>query len=112
MKPPTKIQASREAGCLTISWPDGHEWSYPCKYLRESCRCAQCVHEITGELLLDPDSIPASIRIDGAKLVGNYALKIIWSDGHDTGLYTWSRLRELCCCSKCQTCDGPNERDD
>jgi DUF971 family protein len=35
------------------------------------------------------------ITANGAELVGNYALRIQWSDGHDTGLYTWKYLREL-----------------
>lgn len=106
MKPPTTIHASRDDGRLTITWPDGHSWDYPFKYLREKCGCAQCVHEITGEPLLDPNSVSRDIQIDDAKLVGNYALKIAWSDGHDTGLYTWPRLRELCGCKDCRSKSG------
>ena len=96
MDAPKSIEASRDDRELRITWNDGHQSAYGFKYLREQCQCAQCVHEITGELLLDPDSVPTDIQINDAKLVGNYALKIIWSDGHDTGLYTWVRLRELC----------------
>ena len=39
--------------------------------------------------------MPSDIHIQEMNLVGNYALKILWSDGHDTGLYTWELLRKL-----------------
>ena len=58
--------------------------------------CARCVDEITGERIVDVEGIDQEIGIDGMELVGNYALKIRWSDGHDTGLYTWEHLRRLC----------------
>jgi DUF971 family protein len=57
--------------------------------------CARCVDEITGERLVDVDGIDRDIAITEMSLVGNYALKIRWSDGHDTGLYTWDHLRRL-----------------
>jgi DUF971 family protein len=59
------------------------------------------VDEFTGERTLDVASIADDIRIDDMQLVGNYALRIGWSDGHSTGLYTWSRLRALCPCPRC-----------
>jgi len=58
--------------------------------------CARCVDEITGLRILDIDGIKPEIVINEMSLVGNYALKIRWSDGHDTGLYTWDHLRRLC----------------
>jgi DUF971 family protein len=58
--------------------------------------CARCVDEITGQRIVDLDGIDSGIAIADMTLVGNYALKIRWSDGHDTGLYTWSHLRQLC----------------
>lgn len=57
--------------------------------------CARCVDEITGERIVDIDGIDPDISIADMALVGNYALKIRWSDGHDTGLYTWDHLRQL-----------------
>jgi DUF971 family protein len=53
------------------------------------------VDEITGERIVDIDGIDPDISIADMALVGNYALKIRWSDGHDTGLYTWDHLRQL-----------------
>jgi DUF971 family protein len=64
--------------------------------LRAECMCARCVDEITGERIVDVEGIDPGIAIESMQLVGNYAVKIRWSDGHDTGLYTWGHLRRLC----------------
>ena len=93
MNVPTQIL--NKGDHLEISWPDGRVGKYSCFLLRDSCPCAHCIHEITGEKLLDPASIPADIHAASLSLTGNYALKINWSDGHDSGLYTWERLDEL-----------------
>jgi PAS domain S-box-containing protein len=53
------------------------------------------VDEMTGERILDPATIPADIQPTGLSFSGNYALKIAWSDGHSTGLYTWDLLAEI-----------------
>ncbi len=101
MQPPKSIQAAKDEQLLLIEWTDGHQGRYPLRHLRENCSCAVCVHEVTGERLLDPDAIPTDIHIQTMSLVGNYALKIQWSDGHATGLFTWERLRDLCSCDQC-----------
>ena len=103
---PTNLQADTAGSALEISWSDHPTWKFPFHKLRDSCGCAHCIHEITGEKLLDPTTIPDDIHIQKMKLVGNYAVKISWSDGHDTGLYTWERLRELCNCSECMQANG------
>jgi DUF971 family protein len=91
---PTNLQALREQHSLRITWGDG-EHDLPFVYLRQQCECAHCVNEWTGERILDPRSVPADISIEKMDLVGNYAVRVVWSDGHNSGLYTWSRLREL-----------------
>ncbi len=93
---PTTIRALREPPALELHWPDGHTIPLPYRLIRENCPCAACVDEITGERLLDPATIPADIRPTNLAFAGNYALKITWSDGHDTGLLTWVLLRRLC----------------
>ena len=50
---------------------------------------------MTGRPILDPATVSADISIEEMKLVGNYALKIFWSDGHSTGLFTWELLQKL-----------------
>jgi DUF971 family protein len=94
MSTPKHIRALRDEGVLEVEWPDGTV-RYPFKLLREECRCALCVDENTGRRILDPADVPESIRPTNAGFSGNYALKIAWSDGHNTGLYTWDHLREL-----------------
>ncbi len=85
-----------------IYWSDGHLSSYPSWYLREHCPCADCVDEVTGKRLLAPGSIPAALQRTNVELVGNYALRFEWSDGHNTGLYTYDLLRDLCPCPQCR----------
>lgn len=95
MEAPERITKNDDDLALQIVWRDGVTTETPYRFLRLSCVCARCVHELTGAALLDPDSVPDDVGIREMKLVGNYALKIVWSDGHDTGLYTWERLAEL-----------------
>jgi DUF971 family protein len=80
---------------VEIHWPDGTVHHLPFRFLRGQCPCAACVDEMTGIRTLDVDAIPESIRPGSVSFTGNYALKIVWSDGHDTGLYTWEYLQEL-----------------
>ncbi|MDH5751541.1 MAG: DUF971 domain-containing protein [Deltaproteobacteria bacterium] len=80
---------------LKIEWGDGVVAHYPFFYLRDLCPCAACVDEISGEKILDSSTIPGDIHVTGAEYVGNYALRVNWSDGHDTGIYTFASLREM-----------------
>ena len=73
----------------------------PANLVCGECRCAACVDELTGVRTLDISSIADDIIIDDMQLVGNYALRIDWSDGHSTGLYSWKLLRALCPCERC-----------
>lgn len=93
---PTNIRALRDPAALELHWPGGNIASLPYLLIRENCPCAACVDEITGVRILDPATIPADIRPQQMSFAGNYALKITWSDGHDTGLFTWDSLRRLC----------------
>ncbi|MGE0442719.1 MAG: DUF971 domain-containing protein [Gemmatimonadales bacterium] len=63
--------------------------------LRLACPCAGCVEEMTGRPLLDPASVPADVRPAHLALVGAYGLRVHWSDGHATGIYTFEALRRL-----------------
>jgi DUF971 family protein len=93
--PPVDIKANTQAAALEITWPGGQVDRHAFAALRAACPCANCVDEWTGARILDPATIPLEIKITAMQLVGNYALKIVWSDGHDTGLYTWKKLREI-----------------
>ena len=80
---------------LGIVWKDGFESRYLTRNLRLKCPCAQCVDEITGKLILVEKSVPLDVRPITIVPVGRYALRIHWSDGHDTGIYTFKLLRSL-----------------
>jgi DUF971 family protein len=93
-EPPEAIDVTA-ANEIRIRWPGGAEATLPALALRDACPCAGCVEEGTGRKLLDPATLPPDVHPRAIEPVGNYAVKIHWSDGHDTGLYTWSLLREL-----------------
>lgn len=81
---------------LRITWADEHQCQYQATALRRACPCAQCVNEWTGQRVLKPESISEKITITDLQVVGRYALNFRWSDGHDTGIYSFRYLRELC----------------
>jgi DUF971 family protein len=94
--PPQSLERLPNERALRITWADGMQASLPYLQLRAQCMCARCVDEITGERIVDIEGLDPAVAIDQMELVGNYAVKIRWSDGHDTGLYTWPHLRQLC----------------
>lgn len=87
---------------IVITWEEDHEGTYPARELRIACQCASCVDEITRVRLLDPATVPENIGALAISLVGNYAIKIDWSDGHNTGIYTYDLLYSLCPCPRCR----------
>ena len=68
--------------------------TYTTAELRGLCPCAHCVDELTGVRRHDPASVPADLVHSDVRLVGNYALAIRFGDGHDTGIFPFSYLRE------------------
>jgi ATP-binding protein involved in chromosome partitioning len=91
---PSQIE-QRDARTLAIVWGDGVESLIDVRALRLACGCANCVDEWSGEALLAPDSVPSDIAPIGIQSVGRYAIQIDWSDGHNTGIYPFERLRKL-----------------
>jgi ATP-binding protein involved in chromosome partitioning len=57
---------------------------------------------MTGRPLLDPATVPIDVAPLRIALVGAYAVRIDWSDGHSTGIYTYEYLRSLCPCERCR----------
>jgi ATP-binding protein involved in chromosome partitioning len=80
---------------LAIRWADGTESAFDVHALRLACACARCVDEWSGRATLDPASVPADVRPLRIRSVGRYAIQIDWSDGHDSGIYPFRRLRQL-----------------
>ncbi len=62
--------------------------------LRRACRCAHCVDEMSGKPKLDPASVPEDIVPSRLESMGNYAVSIGWSDGHDS-IYPYERIEEM-----------------
>jgi ATP-binding protein involved in chromosome partitioning len=92
---------------IQIDWaPEGHTGRFAARALRLACPCAACVEEMSGRPLLDPATVPADITPLRLSLVGAYGLKVNWSDGHNTGIYTYDRLLALCPCPACTAGPG------
>ena len=79
---------------LVIEWADGHQTDYTIARLRGLCPCAACVDELTGVRRHDPATVPEDLEHQGVELVGLYALAIRFGDGHDTGIFPFTFLRE------------------
>jgi ATP-binding protein involved in chromosome partitioning len=87
---------------LLIEWDQTtHQGFFPARALRLACPCAACVEEMSGRPLLDPANVAEDIRPLSVALVGAYGLRITWSDGHSTGIYTFEQLCRGCPCSRC-----------
>jgi DUF971 family protein len=92
---PREIMQETDAR-LRVTWGDGRACVYEAPRLRRLCPCAQCVNEFTGERVLKPESVADELKIKNVELVGRYALTFRWSDGHETGIYSFRYLREIC----------------
>lgn len=84
---------------LELGWDDGLRMKIPVRLIRDHCPCAGCAGETVLFKSYAPPpadtSVPGRYRLTGVEPVGGYALKFTWGDGHDLGLYTWDRLRDL-----------------
>jgi DUF971 family protein len=91
---PTQIveEAGRE---ISISWSDGSTTTYTAAQLRRNCPCAGCIDEWTGKKLLRDDSVSDDLSFDHTSIVGRYALNFHFSDGHETGIFSFDYLRKL-----------------
>jgi DUF971 family protein len=97
---------NRQDDGILVEWDtQGHVGFFPAQALRLACPCAGCVEEISGRPLLDPARVPPDIRPVSLALVGAYGLRVQWSDGHSTGIYTFEQLLRLCSCVRCVTRD-------
>lgn len=86
---------------LGIRWKDAHESQFAARFLRIQCPCAQCVDEWTSERKVNEELVAADIHPLKLSSVGRYGVRIDWSDGHGTGIYTFKWLRENCPCNDC-----------
>ena len=92
---PKEIAPSEDGTRLRIVWGDGLEAEYVPYELRVLCPCAGCVDELTGVRTLRPEMVDRDVYPLAIHYVGRYALQCVWSDGHETGIYTFEYLREI-----------------
>jgi len=84
---------------LLIKWNDDSDTTISLKYMRDECPCAGC----KGETILlrtyrppKPQILsPDMYKVKSIEVVGEYAIKISWKDGHNTGIYSWDYIRQL-----------------
>jgi len=102
---PVEIDLDRGSE-LRIRWADGLESVYPLAVLRRECPCAVCRQEREEKagnplrVMKSREEQQAMVTAAGAELVGHYALRIRWQDGHAAGVYEFALLRSLSCPSR------------
>ena len=110
---PEHIAISKSKG-IKIDWKDHHHSDYPLAFLRDECPCASCTGahgtppqksnysaEQTSKELF-PMYKP-SLKMVDVEPVGAYAIRITWSDGHNTGIYSFDHFRRICPCAECRS---------
>lgn len=90
---PTEIKLHRKSRLLEVAFEDGARFSLPCEYLRVFSPSAEVRGHGPGQEVLQVGKRDVEIR--EIEPVGVYAVKLVFSDGHDTGLYSWEYLHEL-----------------
>ncbi len=107
---PERVSISKSKG-VQIDWKDGHHSEYALQYLRDHCPCATC----TGAHGTPPAAAQSSnplqlykptLKIESIEPVGNYAIRIHWNDGHNTGIYSYEYFRRICPCEACRSSSG------
>ena len=90
-----------------MEWQDGHVERLPFAYLRGACPCAACKgdHRQIDIRTITPKS---GVFLVEQQAQGRYALRLLWSDAHYTGIYTYDYLRALC---PCEVCSAEQRRD-
>jgi DUF971 family protein len=88
-----EIKLRRRSRLLEVSFSDGARFELPFEYLRVHSPSAEVRGHGVGEGVLVVDK--QQVQITAVEPVGHYAVRLIFDDGHDTGLYTWKYLHEL-----------------
>jgi DUF971 family protein len=91
-----KLEKARQ---LEVDWDDGTQSIYPIAYLRKFCPCAACKvdreNQKKSRLHVMSSFSEGPVTVSSAEKVGNYALKLNWSDGHASGIYSYEYLRDI-----------------
>jgi DUF971 family protein len=94
---PAGITLDSAQARVLIDWSDGSRSSYPFRWLRSRCRCADCTAErrAAGLPASAPLSATAGVQVTAAQPQGHYAIQFTFDDGHYRGIYPWPYLREI-----------------
>ncbi len=90
---PSELRLNKKKDLLTLQFDNGRTHELAAEYLRVESPSAEVKGHGPGERQTVPGK--ARVKIDRLEPVGNYAVRIVFDDGHDTGLYSWSYLLEL-----------------
>jgi DUF971 family protein len=90
---PTEIKLRSRSRVLEVAFDDGSRFELPFEYLRVYSPSAEVRGHGPGQETLQLGKHEVAVR--SVDPVGNYAVRLVFDDGHDTGLYTWSYLHEL-----------------
>lgn len=90
---PTEIRLRKSAGVLAVSFGSGEKFELPFEYLRVFSPSAEVSGHGPGQEILQIGK--EHVKVTGIEPVGSYAVRLIFDDGHSTGLYSWSVLYEL-----------------
>lgn len=80
------------SSCVIIRSPDGKEKKIKALDLRKACKCALCIDEFTGQKLSKDEAIREDVFPSKIEPKGNYAVAVIWSDGHRSSIYPYERM--------------------
>ena len=86
---PTVINLHQKSRLLEIAFTDGFSFNYPCEYLRVFSPAAEV------KIAREPEHGKAGVNIAQIEPQGNYAVRLFFDDGHDTGVYSWETLHRL-----------------
>jgi DUF971 family protein/molybdopterin converting factor small subunit len=86
---PTEIKLHSKSRILSITFSDGLHFDLPCEYLRVHSRAAEV------RTLGRPEVGKENVNIDRIEPQGSYAVRLVFDDGHDTGIYSWETLHDL-----------------
>lgn len=96
----TEFKRNHDTNIYHIKFDDGFDADISAEAIRKNCPCAGCKGE---EVLLhkyvplnNQPLVDESFILEKAEIIGNYAIQFFWKDGHNTGLYNWEYLKEIC----------------
>jgi len=93
MPVPTEIRLDRAARVLRVSFDDGGQYALPAEYLRVESPSAEVQGHGPGQKTIVGGK--AAVGISAVEPVGHYAVRLVFDDGHDSGIFSWDYLHEL-----------------